>query len=286
MQIVSTESIVVKTQDLGEGDRLVTFLTRDMGRVKGVVKGSRKLTSRGVGNFEPFSRGVMFFSRRTGSDLVSIRKMDPLPPYLYLQASYNKIVYAGYLAELAGVSPWADEESGRFFDLLLEALDAICAAPRERHLPLIRMRFEIRLLELLGLQPDWNTCQECERELPAVGEGKPGATASGEYVLDVSRGGMLCPDCHAGPRKTTAGQVIRAALPGQALAFLAGWRQGGSMADLKPSQPTLEALQEAVTAHVIHHLERTPRALALLPALEELEGSAQPSPPGEDKPPE
>nr|NIP71644.1 DNA repair protein RecO [Gammaproteobacteria bacterium]NIR97788.1 DNA repair protein RecO [Gammaproteobacteria bacterium]NIT63840.1 DNA repair protein RecO [Gammaproteobacteria bacterium]NIV20810.1 DNA repair protein RecO [Gammaproteobacteria bacterium]NIY32420.1 DNA repair protein RecO [Gammaproteobacteria bacterium] len=101
MPLVSSECIILRNQDYLERDRLVTFLTRDAGRVRGIVKGSRKLTSRGVGSFEVFSRGVMHWVDKGREGLVTIRKCDPLPPYLYLHGGYHAFLYAGYFAELA-----------------------------------------------------------------------------------------------------------------------------------------------------------------------------------------
>ena len=78
--LVSSDCVILKRQDLAESDVLVTFLTRDKGRMKGVVKGSKKITGRGVGSFEPMTLGVMYYTEKNGSDLVSIRKCDPRPP--------------------------------------------------------------------------------------------------------------------------------------------------------------------------------------------------------------
>jgi len=275
MEIVSSESIVLHSQDLGERDRLVTFITREQGRMKGVVKGSRKLTSRGVGNFEPFSRGTMHYVARPGAELVTIRKCDPLPPYLYLQATYHKILYAGYLAELTDRFPVGEAEAPEFFALLEEALRLLCDAARERHLPLIRLRFELKLLDLLGLQPEWEHCSLCGSAL--VPEPAP-PTESPRPALDVLTGGMVCPSCQGltaqpgNSRRRTPGGARVPLTPGT-LDFLAGWRAGGATSAMRPTRNLLESLENAVTRHLLHHLERPPRSLALLPSLEALEDS-------------
>src|SRR5215218_3711909 len=49
------EGIVLRTQKLGEADRIVTVLPRRTGKVRAVAKGVRRTKSRFGGRLEPFS---------------------------------------------------------------------------------------------------------------------------------------------------------------------------------------------------------------------------------------
>ena len=49
------EAIVLRTQKLGEADRIITLLTRGTGRVRAVAKGVRRTTSRFGSRLEPFT---------------------------------------------------------------------------------------------------------------------------------------------------------------------------------------------------------------------------------------
>ena len=46
MGLYRDEAIVLRTQKLGEADRIITLLTRSSGRVRAVAKGVRRTTSR------------------------------------------------------------------------------------------------------------------------------------------------------------------------------------------------------------------------------------------------
>ena len=312
MELVSSECIILRNQDFGERDRLVTFLTAESGRVRGIVKGSRKLTSRGVGSFEPFGRGLMHYVPKASGGLVTIRKCDPLPPYLYLSGDYDAYLYAGYLSELVELCPIESAEAAPLFDLLTETLNVLCEAGSPRRLPLLRLRFELRFLELLGVQPHWRQCCRCGRALLAGGmygeqagggqegggEDGLGGDGAGEVVgggedakgdplapltpqtpqtpqtpiairaasealhgFDPRDGGVVCPTCLESRR-------TRLFLPPRSLVFLEQWRGGAPGA--RPSRDTLAALEAAVTEHLLHHLERRPKSLALLPGLDAL----------------
>ena len=50
------EAVVLRHSDWGEADRLLTLFTREMGKLRVVAKGVRKLRSRKAGHLEPFTR--------------------------------------------------------------------------------------------------------------------------------------------------------------------------------------------------------------------------------------
>jgi DNA repair protein RecO (recombination protein O) len=274
MQLVSSECIVLRNQDYLERDRLVTFLTRGAGRLRGIVKGSRKLTSRGVGDFEPFSRGVMYYTDKGHGGLVNIRKCDPRPPYLYLQGDYHRFLYAGYFAELMDLIPIDPAGSEPYFLLLAESLEALCEPGPARRLPLLRLRFELHFIELLGYLPDWRRCCRCGAALLREEGGRAVPAFEAPCQFDVHEGGVRCPACAAAEARPLE-------LAPASLAFLENWRRGGDAPALRPTRQTLEDLERAVTRHLVHHLEREPRSLALLPGLDELEPAqpSQPAPP-------
>jgi DNA repair protein RecO (recombination protein O) len=264
MELVSSQCIILRNQDYGERDRLVTFLTPEAGRLRGIVKGSRRLTGRGVGSFEPFSRGVIHYTERRPGDLVAIRKCDPLPPYLYLQRDYHRFLYAGYLSELIDLCTFEAGEAGPFFALLAEALETLCEGGAPRRLPLLRLRFELRFLGLLGYAPDWRQCVLCRRALLRDTHAGPEAAGQETHQFDARLGGVRCPDC----RERSAPPLP---LAPATLAFLERWRTAPPGTTVAPTRQALEELENAVTRHLIHHLEREPRSLALLPSLDALE---------------
>ena len=266
MELVSSECVILHNQDYGERDRIVTFLAQEGGLLKGIVKGSRKLTGRGVGSFEPLMCGVIHYVPNSGEGLVMIRKCDPHPPYLITQINsggYDAYLFGSYLAELTRLCGIPPEEAEDFHALLSGSLEALSTVPTPRHLPLIRLRFELRLLGLLGYAPDWRQCAGCEGALPAP-PGEWGDT----HGFDLGLGGVRCPACLGGRPPVLP-------LAPRALAFLAQWLDGTAPPQW-PSQTQLEDLLGAVTAHLTHHLERRPRSLDMLPGLASLAGARKP----------
>ncbi|MEU1161989.1 DNA repair protein RecO [Streptomyces sp. NPDC005921] len=69
MSLFRDDGIVLRTQKLGEADRIITLLTRGHGRVRAVARGVRRTKSKFGARLEPFSHvDVQFFAR--GSKLI------------------------------------------------------------------------------------------------------------------------------------------------------------------------------------------------------------------------
>ena len=60
------EGIVLRTQKLGEADRIITLLTRRNGRIRAVARGVRKTSSRIGARLEPFNHvDVQFYEGKS-----------------------------------------------------------------------------------------------------------------------------------------------------------------------------------------------------------------------------
>ena len=54
MSLIETESIILRSYNLAEADKIVVLLTRDHGVVRGVAKGAKRLKSKFGSGLEPF----------------------------------------------------------------------------------------------------------------------------------------------------------------------------------------------------------------------------------------
>ncbi len=258
MQVISSECVVLRNRDFREGDRLVTFLARDKGRISGIARGSRKTTARSVSAFEPCTRGTIFYVEKQGVELVSIRKCDPLPPYLLLTGDYDKLLVGGYLAELAELAGISADDAPVLYRLLCDGLQALCDATGPLMIGLARLRFELGYLACLGLQPDLSRCGACGRELFQAQGATPQLAQRGEHGFDVARGVLHCPACHGPGNRALP-------LAAGSMAFLGAWLSAPDAGAVRPTHLALAQIEAAISQHLVHHLERLPRSLNLLP---------------------
>ena len=193
MEQCRCEAILLGVTDYGEADRIVTLLTLEQGKLRGVAPGARKSFKRFGGILEPFARlSVQLtiksgLSRLTGADAVTI--------FPRIRTDLLKIGYAGYACETADLLLPDGLPNPRLFRLLaayLEHLDLNPPSSSDRRF------YEVNLLNILGYRPAFNQCASCGRDLDSL---------SARYAGGM--GGILCGLCGQGGRAVSAGTVGR-----------------------------------------------------------------------------
>jgi DNA repair protein RecO (recombination protein O) len=119
------DAVVLRTQKLGEADRIITLLTRHNGRVRAVARGIRRTKSRFGARLEPFTHvDVMIYP---GRSLDVITQAEVIRPYgSPLAADYPKYTAGTAMLETAErFTPVEKEPAIRQFLLLIGGLRAL-----------------------------------------------------------------------------------------------------------------------------------------------------------------
>src|SRR3954454_12276420 len=100
MGLYRDEAIVLRTQKLGEADRIITLLTRGSGRVRAVAKGGRRTTSRWRSRLEPFTHVDLQLAEGRSLDVVT--QAETLTPFHYrLGLDYERYTAGTVMRETA-----------------------------------------------------------------------------------------------------------------------------------------------------------------------------------------
>jgi DNA repair protein RecO (recombination protein O) len=179
----SVEAVVLRHSNWGEADRIVMLYTREQGKLRAIVKGARKITSRKAGHLEPFTRVRLQLAR--GRDLLIVTQAETLDAYLPMRDDLMKTGYAAYLVELLDRFTYEDETvSLPLFRLVVDSLRRIT----DQADPWVSIRYyEMRLLDYLGFRPRLFECANCGREI------RP----EDQFFSPLS-GGVICPSCGTG----------------------------------------------------------------------------------------
>jgi DNA repair protein RecO (recombination protein O) len=173
------ECVVLHHTDWGETDRLLTLFTRELGRVRAVVKGVRKPRSRKAGHLEPFTRSNLQVAR--GRDLFIITQAEAVETYPALKDDLIRLGYASYIVELITRFTYEEGENRALYRLLVNSLNRLNRGDE----PVILVHYyEIRLLDLVGFRPQLFTCAQCEKEIHPE-----------DQFFSAIQGGVLCPKC-------------------------------------------------------------------------------------------
>jgi DNA repair protein RecO (recombination protein O) len=159
MSLIETESIILRSYNLAEADKIVVLLTRDHGVVRGVAKGAKRLKSKFGSGLEPFSFVNSTYFEKDTSDLVSIQKIEIDESNFAAASDPDFLQKFSYLGDLL-VSFLAPHDPNETVFRMVRAAITTAAADRST-LPAIGVYFELWLLKLSGYLPDWSRCDSC-----------------------------------------------------------------------------------------------------------------------------
>lgn len=179
-----TPAIVLRTWPFGESDRIVSMLTEDHGKITGIAKGAKRSRKRFANSLEPFSIVMLRFQDRPHSGLAFILACELQSSYKRLVASLEKIAYASYFVEITEGLIGEREENRLVFDHLKEGL--IYLEEGETSL-LFLTAFELKLLQLAGYQPVFDSCRRCGVDRLR--------SATSAWHFSPRDGGVLCASC-------------------------------------------------------------------------------------------
>src|SRR3984893_11111568 len=167
-RLYRTPAVILKRMDLGEADRIVTFYSRDVGKIRAVARGVRRTTSRSAGHLEPFTLSDVMFAVGREADVIS--QADTLEAFRAIREDLVLTTYAYYLAEMVDLLTEDRMENRAVFDVLVDGLrdleSAVASADGLRaydnpEARLVLIVFHLRLLEALGYRPELRECVTC-----------------------------------------------------------------------------------------------------------------------------
>jgi DNA repair protein RecO (recombination protein O) len=164
MPVCETEAIVLQSFPLGEGDRLVSFLTRSYGKLRGVAKGARRPKSRFGSTLEPLSYVRLWYFERETRELVRINEVELVESFLSAYSDYQAGLALGLLAEITSEVLPDRESSDPAFRLLLMAARTI---KQMKNVQLSLAYFALWSVRLAGWLPPLIQCARCGEPLDA-----------------------------------------------------------------------------------------------------------------------
>ena len=238
----TTKALVLRGVDYKESDRILTLLTRDMGKVTVSARGCRKKNS-------PLSAGCQLLC---WSEFVlfqyqgrwTVKECSALREFRGMRTDLEKFALGCYFAEVAELLSVEELPSPELLSLVLNSLHALdrMSCP----LALVKAAFEWKAMCLAGYEPLLDACAICGQEEPAdarfhLREGVLHCAACRDQVGDgISL--PLSPDCLAALRHITYGDPKR-------------------LFSFRLSPGGLEQLSGAAEAYLLTQLERGFRTL-------------------------
>ncbi len=175
----NTDGLILKEQNIGEKDKLVTVLTRHNGLVRAFVRGAKSVKNR-----KNSSTGMFCFSKLSlykTKDTYIIDEAEPIELFFELRNDLEKLSLAQYFSELVLTLVQEDEPAEDYLRLILNSLHFLAKSkmPNEQ----VKAITELRIMCIAGFMPNLVACDRC------------GEYETETMYFDVEDGLLYCENC-------------------------------------------------------------------------------------------
>jgi DNA repair protein RecO (recombination protein O) len=171
------QGIVIRSMDYGEGNKIMTLFTREVGKVSVVARGAKKVKSRYGSAAQLFTHGDYLFFK--SGQLGTLNHAEIVEAFHRIREDLDMAAHASYLAELTDRMLGDQEGQPYLFEQLRASLQAI---QEEKDLHIITHLYEMKMLMFAGYTPELTQCVVCRE--PAE-----------PFAFSVGLGGMMCERC-------------------------------------------------------------------------------------------
>lgn len=171
METERADGIVLRRQPVTESSLIVTWYSREFGKLKTMAKGARRSKSPFQGKLDLFYEDELVFLRSQRSELHLLHDCYLVKPHVALRTSAIRLAAASYVCELVELATAVEDKNLAVFDLLTQMLTEVEQDSSEAS----RIWFELQLLSVTGWARRWDAHTGIDRVLRSLA----GATLAG-----------------------------------------------------------------------------------------------------------
>jgi DNA repair protein RecO (recombination protein O) len=257
-----SEALVLRTYPLKEADLVVSLLTRDQGKLRGVAKRARRPKSSFGSGLERLSHVRMAYFQRENRELVNLDSCEIIRSQFDLVGDFATGVALDYFAEASDLLLPDAEANEKFFRLLLAVLDSLRSPAGEENGPKGRVwravtYFSFWAVRLSGWLPELHVCMNCGSFLDDPDTPERAFFSRGQA-------GLLCGHC----RRAGAGSSWELSRESRAIAGEILRQPVAQLATVNWNRETAADLRRFLVQQMEAHAERR---LVTIPMLENSE---------------
>jgi len=174
MPSLTSEAVILRTWPVHEADLIVSFFTRDFGRMRGVAKAALKSRKRFGGALEPMTLVRAWFAERPRQELVRLDQLEIVRSPLSASVDHARMAVLSFYAELIDEALPERDPQDAVFRLLVSVLEHTNAVQSETAQPqscgpwMPLTYFSLWMSKLMGVLPDIAHCIVCGEALHAA----------------------------------------------------------------------------------------------------------------------
>lgn len=178
MKILKVDGIITKEVNTGEADKIVTIISKKLGKIQAVARGARRPHSRLIAGTQLLCYSN--FVLQKGKELYEIRNCEVIESFYNIRTNLVTLTYSAHVVDLVNEVSEENLSYPKLLQLFLNTLHMLAKRDRSEEL-LIRI-FEFRLMSIIGFEPQVVECVNCK----GIDE---------VYYFSPKLGGILCSSC-------------------------------------------------------------------------------------------
>ncbi len=187
--------ICISAIDYSETSQIVTFFTKDTGKISAIAKGAKRPKSTFGGPIEILAYGDIIFTATGGEKLATLTEFEQKPGFTNLTKNLYALNCCLFAAELVTYLTDEYDPHPQLFDNFVQFLQNLCerraTSNERRNILALLILFQLSLLKEVGLQPVLSHCVNCKTKYEQ-------RNTSDELYFSSSANGLVCKDCEAG----------------------------------------------------------------------------------------
>ena len=190
---VKVNGIVISSMPIGEYDKRIVLLTKELGKIAAFVRGGRRPNSPFLGISNAFIYGE--FELYRGRSSYSVNKGTAKEYFTHITSDIDNMMLGTYFLEIAGY--YSQENADERMRLLLLYRTLQVMGHEDKDLELIQSIYEFKTMIINGEYPNLFECCECHR-------------SENLMTLSTNLEGIYCTDCNGGHGMTLKKSTVYA----------------------------------------------------------------------------
>lgn len=179
-----TDAINLKSYNLNDADKIILMYSKDKGLIKGVAKGVKKPKSKLGARMDLLVANTLQLFK--GRSLDTIIQAQTINNFRKSREDIDKLMYSSYISELVvNFGEGSESTAKEIYELLYKALNRISAAENKKDAMIAVIKFQLKLLLILGLCVELDVCLCCQEQI-----------LEDEMFFSSGMGGIICKECN------------------------------------------------------------------------------------------
>ncbi|MFQ5964588.1 MAG: DNA repair protein RecO [Candidatus Scalinduaceae bacterium] len=188
MSFCKTPAITLRRINYKDSSQIITFYTRDYGKIQTLAKGLKRSTRGISGGIDLLTYNNIVFVHKERSNLYVLTEWVLQDNFNSLRENLKKYYSASYILELVREFTEENDKSECLFNLFINTLYDIASKDDST---VSTLSFEVQMLALVGYLPEMNHCVICKAKM----------NSKRFAFFSASEGGLLCTGCGGNTRE-------------------------------------------------------------------------------------